>query len=81
MPERLALDEGARVTINVYVLVVTPSCAVTMVVIVFGPTINGIAPDAVPDVTAAPFTFIAAFGSALVGDIVMDVVVLPTDAV
>ena len=36
-------------------------------VTVFAPTDRGIAGDAVPEVTAAPLTFIVAFGSAAVG--------------
>ena len=48
--------EGARVTLTVYVFVVTPSWAVTTVVMVFEPTDSGMAADAAPDVVATPFT-------------------------
>jgi hypothetical protein len=38
-------------------------------------------PDAVPEATVVPFTFIVALGSIAVGVTVSDEVVLPTDAV
>ena len=65
--ERPALFDGARVTVTVYVLVVVPSCAVTTVVMVFGPTFSVIGPEAVPELTAAPFTVIVAVASLAVG--------------
>jgi hypothetical protein len=64
----------ARVTVTVYVLVVTPSCAVTTTVIVFEPTFNEIEPDAEPEFTAVPFTVIVASECVLVGVTVMAVV-------
>ena len=62
-------------------MVVTPSCAVTMVVMVFDPTANAIAPDAVPEATVVPSTVIVAVGSALVGVTVMEVTPVTTLAV
>ena len=58
----------------------TPSCAVTTVVIVFTPTANAMLPEAVPEVTAEPFTFTAAVALAVTGVRVTDVVALLTDA-
>ena len=58
-----------------------PSCAVTTVVRVFAPTFSGMLPDAVPDVTAAPFTVTVALALFVVGVEVMLVTVLATDAV
>jgi hypothetical protein len=49
-------------TISVYVLVVTPSWAVTVIFTVLAPVLKGIAADADPDVTAVPFTFTVAAG-------------------
>ena len=60
---------------------VTPSCAVTTVVIVLGPVFKDIAPDAEPEVTAVPFTVIVAVASLVVGVTVSEVTVLITDAV
>lgn len=79
--ERLAFVAGALVIITVYVCVVTPSCAVTTVVKVFGPTFKLIAPDALPEGTAIPFTAIVAVGSAAIGVTVTEVVALTTFAV
>jgi hypothetical protein len=67
-------------------LVVTPSCAVTTVVIVFAPKFKAKLADAVPDVTAAaapPFnaTVTLAEGSAVVGVTLADVTVPLTLAV
>jgi hypothetical protein len=64
-----------------YVPVVTPSCAVTIVVITFPPTLKAIGPDAVPDVTAVPLTVTVAAASLVVGVTVMLVVALLTLAV
>jgi len=76
------LADFARVTTIEYVLVVVPSCAVTTVVIVVAvPAARAIAPDAVPEVTATPLTFMVAFGSAAVGVTVTDAVALATDVV
>ena len=55
-----------------------PSCAVTSVVMVVLPTGVAIAPEAVPDATTAPFTFIVAVASTLVGVTVTEPVVLLT---
>ena len=64
----------------VYVLVVAPSCAVTTVVMVFGPAISGIAAEAVPEVTAVPLTVTVAVASAVVGVTVNEEMPFPTDA-
>jgi hypothetical protein len=50
------VDGAVRVTVKIYDLVVTPSWAVTNVVIVFWPTANGIGADVAPDNIATPFT-------------------------
>ena len=73
--ERLALAEAALVTVMVYVLVVTPSWAVTTVVMVLAPTFKAIGADAVPEVTAVPFTFTVDVGTAVTG--VMVIVAAP----
>lgn len=54
---------------------VTPSCAVTLVVITFGPIANAMLAEAVPDVTAVPFTVTVVVASATVGVTVIDEVV------
>ena len=51
---------------------VTPSWAVTTVVMVFEPGANAIGPDAVPEATAVPFTFTVAVETTVVGVMVMD---------
>ena len=80
--ERLASAEGARVTMIAYVMVVVPSALVTTVVmVVLAPSAKAIGPDAVPDVTAVPFTAIVAFGSCAVGVTVTEAVALTTDVV
>ena len=77
-----ALFDAARVTTIAYVLVVVPFWAVTTVlIVVVVPTAKAITPDAAPDVTATPFTFIVAVGSAAVGVTVTDAVALGTDVV
>ena len=60
---------------------VTPSVAVTMVVMVFGPTTKGILADAVPELTAVPFTVTVAVASLVVGVTVIEVMALLTLAV
>ena len=77
---RAALDDSL-VTTTVYALIVLPSWAVTIVVMVFGPVTNGMLADAEPLVTAVPFTFIVAVASLAVGVNVIEAVALPTDAV
>ena len=79
--DRVALDEGPRVITIVYVSVVVPSCAVTIVVIVLVPTLRPITPDAVPLVTGTPFTVTMALTSLVVGVTVIDAVALGTMAV
>ena len=59
------------VTLTVYVLVVDPSCAVTTTLIGFGPRLSEIAPEALPDVTAEPFTVTVASPCVRVGVMVM----------
>ena len=72
-PLRLALVNAAeRVTVNVYVFVVTPSWAVTMVEITLVPTFSAIGPEAVPDVTAVPFTVIVELDTAVVAVILIE---------
>ena len=60
---------------------VTPSGAITLTVIVFAPGLSATAPEAVPDVTAAPFTLMVSPVTAAAGVTVIDVVVLVTVAV
>ena len=60
---------------------VTPSCAVTTTVIVFAPIDKGMAAEAVPDVTAVPFTVKVAVGSTVEASTLTDVVALVTRAV
>ena len=79
--ERLSLLDFASVTTRVYVFLVTPSVAVTTVVMVFGPTTKGRLCDALPDATVLPFTVIVVVGSAAVGVMVIDASPLPTAAV
>jgi hypothetical protein len=62
-------------------LVVVPSSAVTIIVIVLSPTFIDNEPDAEPDVTVVPLTVIVACDSSLVGVTVIDVVALDIDAV
>ena len=76
-----ALADSARVTVMVYVLVVTPSWAVTTVVMVLGPTAKAILPDAVPELIVTPFTATVAVWSLVVGVTVMVETALLTDAV
>ena len=74
--ESVAIGEAARVTFRVYVCVVP--LVVTATFIVFGPTLTVIAPDAVPEATAVPFTVILAEGDAAVGVTFMVPVLLGT---
>ena len=57
---------------------VVPSCAVTTVVMAFGPTFNIIGPDAVPDVTVVPFTVTVDVFTVVVGVMVIVETVLAT---
>ncbi|MNK99742.1 hypothetical protein D3C87_1201530 [compost metagenome] len=79
--DRLASPEPARVTVTVYVLVVVPFWAVTMVVTVLAPTASAIAPEALPLVVATPLTVTEAVASSTVGVTVSEVVALLTLAV
>ena len=60
---------------------VVPFCAVTTVLITLEPTFNGMDPEAVPELTVVPFTFMVARASALFGVTVNEVTALATDAV
>ena len=60
---------------------VVPSCAVTTVLMAFGPTFNAIGPEAVPDVTAVPLTVMVALALVAVGVTVIEASPLPTPAV
>src|SRR6185437_37164 len=75
-----AVGPAALVTVMVYVFVVLPSCAVTIVVTVFAPTTNGRLAEAVPDVTVVPLIFTVALTSAVAGVNFIDVVALVTPA-
>jgi hypothetical protein len=73
-------NSAALVTVVVYVWVVVPSCAVTIVVIVFVPTLRAIPLLALPDATVDPFTLTVELVSVTVGETVNDVVAFGTDA-
>ena len=60
---------------------VTPSAAVTTIVFVFWPTVNGWLADGDPEATVAPFTCTIAPASVTVGVIVIAVIPLFTDVV
>jgi len=60
---------------------VVPSCAVTMVLMVFAPTFKVTLPLALPDVTVLPPTVTVALAWVTVGVTVMLLVALVTDAV
>ena len=62
-----ALVDGALFTVIIIVLAVTPSWAVITVVMVLAPTDNGILAEAVPELTALPFTIMLAVASFAVG--------------
>ena len=59
----------------------TPLNAVTTTVTVFEPTLKAMGPDALPVVTALPFTVTEAAGSVVVGVTVTDVVPFVTISV
>ena len=59
---------------------VTPSGAVTTVLITFGPTTSGNAADAAPEATIFPFTFTVAPVLLVVGVTVIEAVALLTEA-
>ena len=60
---------------------VIPSWAVTTVVNVFKPTANGIAGEALPELTAAPFTIIVALALLLAGvTVIVEVALLTVSA-
>ena len=80
-PESVATAEGARVTTTVYVVVATRFCAVTTVVIVFGPTARAIGWLSEPDITVVPFTFTVAGESVTMGVTMIDDVAFDTFAV
>lgn len=80
-PARAALLDAALVIVMVKVWVVTPSCAVTTVVMVLAPVFKAMAPEELPESIVAPFTVTVAVGSAVVGITVTEVTVLATLAV
>jgi hypothetical protein len=57
---------------------VVPSCAVTTMLIAFGPTASVMAGDADPEATVTVFTFIVALALVAVGVTVNDAVALLT---
>ena len=59
-------------------VVVTPSCAITIVGMTVLPTARAIFPLVVPDVTAEPLTFTVALGSVVVGVMVTEGMALAT---
>ena len=66
----------------VYVCMSMPSWAVTTTVMVLGPVTSDSAAEEVPwKLRRRPFTVTVAFGSAVVGVMVIDETPLPTDAV
>lgn len=67
IPARVATADGARVTVTITVLVATPFCAVSIMVITVCPTGSAIDCEAVPDTTAVPLTVMVAVGSCAVG--------------
>ena len=79
--DKLALLGAARVTVMVYVLVVEPSCAVTIVVMALAPMLKVIAPEGLPEVTVVLFTVTVAVGSAVVGVTITEVMAFPTASV
>ena len=78
---RLALEDAALVTVTVYVCVVIPSCAVTIVVMVLPPTFKAIADEALPLATVVPLTVTVAVALLTAGVRVNDVTALTTEAV
>ena len=80
-PARLATVDAALVTVMMIVLLVTPSCAVITVVIVFAPILSGIACDNTPELTALPLTMMVAVGSVVAAVTCTDDTLLPTVAV
>ncbi len=82
-PDRVASDDNAAalLTVTMYVCVVTPSAAVTIVVITLFPMDKLIGNEAFPLDTTTPFTIIVAFGSSAVGVTVMLTTVVLTAAV
>jgi hypothetical protein len=72
---------AARVTVVVYVCTVTPSCAVTAVVMVLLPMARGIVPLALPLDTIVPLTLAVALLSVTVGVTVIPLVAYGTEAV
>jgi hypothetical protein len=73
------LLEPARLTVIEYVLVETPSCAVTFTVITVEPTFRAIGVEAVPLITTIPLIRILAFLSCAVGVITILLVATSTE--
>ncbi len=76
--DKVASADVARVTITVYVLVVIPSCAVTLTKMVLAPTLKAMAPDGLPDATATPFTVNVAPASLALAVTTVEAIELPT---
>ena len=77
-----ALELKGRWTASVYILIVTPSWAVTSTFItVVAPAASIIVPEALPDVTAAPFTATEANDESAVGVTVSELTAFSTDIV
>ena len=74
----MAIAEGPRVTVIVYVSVVTPSCAVTTVVMVLGPIFKGKDGEAAPDATALPLMLTVSPELLINASALIDVVALDT---
>ena len=79
--DRAAFFDDTRVTLTVYVFWVVPSGAVVTIEMALLPTNKGIAPDAVPDATDVPLTFMVGALLSAVGVAVIEVVALVTLAV
>ena len=77
-----AFEDGSRLTARVYVLIVTPSWAVTSTFItVVAPAASIIVPEALPDVTTVPFTATEANDESAVGVTVSELTAFSTDIV
>ena len=72
------MEATALVTVMVYVLIVTPSCAVTTTDIVLAPTLREMGADATPELTETVLTLIVAFAWFTVGVTVTLLVPLAT---
>ena len=71
MEANKAFDDSARLAVTVYVLIVLPSWAVTIIIMGLGPKFNEIGVERTPDATDIPLTFMVAPGLLLVGTTVI----------